>query len=323
MNHPTEPGIRTDPNPDVSTANPAATGDQFSALDKQIGGLVVNGWTYRLLRMATTFLLPKADMAGVSMTTVQGAPRGMKVIRPDSVTGTGAILLIHGGGFVIGTNNEARMHGIPLARGCGVPVFCSGYRLAPQHPFPAALDDSHAAWTWLQQNANELGIDPAKIVVGGISAGGGHAASLVQRLHDEGGTQPAGQLLVYPMLDDRTAARSDVNRTQHRVWSNRNNQFGWRSYLGHPPGQPTTAKYAAAARREDLSGLPPAWVGVGGADLFLDEDRDYAQRMQAAGVDVTYVEVDGGIHGFDGEVKAPLTKAFHASAVAFSRRFTD
>ena len=125
------------------------------------------------------------------------------------------------------------------------------------------------------------------------------------------------------MLDDRTVMRPRLRAVRHRVWSNSNNAFGWRSWLGHEAGAATPSTYAAPARRDDLTGLPPAWVGVGTADLFLDEDRAYAGRLRAADVDVTYVEVDGGIHAFDAAEHAPASRAFDASMIGFIKRVTD
>ena len=318
----TPAGFRTEPNTDVSTAKPAKTGPDFRGPDRQFGWMVINRWTRPVLLTLASKLAPKLDTTGVTITEVTAGAGTVQVVTPKACTGDGALLLIHGGGFVIGTNKDSLFLAVELAKQAGVPVFCPSYRLAPDHPFPAGLDDCHSGWTWLLDHASEHDVDPTKIVIGGVSAGGGHAASLAQRLHDEGGPQPAGQLLVYPMLDDRTAARRDLDKPRHRVWSNRNNLFGWSSYLGHAPGQPC-APYVSAARRDDLSGLPPAWIGVGGADLFLDEDRDYTERMRAAGVDVTYVEVDGGIHAFDAAQDSPLTKAFYASASEFVRRLTN
>jgi acetyl esterase/lipase len=205
-----------------------------------------------------------------------------------------------------------------FAKTLGVPVICPAYGLAPQAPFPAALDDAHAAWHRVLAQAEALGIDAAKIVIGGYSAGGGLAAGLVHRLHDEGGQQPAGQLLIYPMLDDRTAQRRELDHPRHSIWSNTNNRFAWPAYLG---GQrdAQALPYAAAARRADLAGLPPAWVGVGTCDLFLDEGRAYAARLAAAGVATAYDEVPGAIHGFDMDDN-PLGAAFTAAQIAFVAR---
>ena len=321
MNAPTVPGVRTEPDLSVTTASRAATAPELRAVDRQFGSIVINGWTYRIFRFLARYLVPKSDLSGVTVTDEPSAGRGMKVVRPDTVSGDGALLLIHGGGYVVGSTAEVVGKAAKFARESGIPVFCPAYRLAPQHPFPAGLDDCQAGWQWLLDHAGELGVDPSKIVIGGHSAGGGLAAALVQRLHDEGGQQPSGQLLVYPMVEDLTATRRELDKPRHRVWSNRNNLFGWTSYLGHAPGEPSPA-YAVPARREDLSGLPPAWVGVGTPDLFLDEDREYARRLTEAGVDVTYLEVDGGIHGFDGFADTPLGEAFDASCVEFLGRFT-
>lgn len=309
--------VRPNMDTGITMTSRPTTAPEFQAIDRRVGGLPVNAWTYRLLRIAGGLIGPKADTRGVTITTEPGVKRGTIVVRPDTVRGTGALFLIHGGGFVLGAPDQMIATAAGFARDVGVPVFLPSYRLAPQHPFPAALDDCHAGWGWLQKNAARFGVEPTRIVVGGWSAGGGHAAALAQRLLDEGGSQPIAQLLVYPMLDDRTAADRSRDTPAHRVWSNANNRFGWESYLGHPPGGPAP-RYAVPARREDLTGLPPAWVGVGTPDLFLHEDRAYVNRLREAGVDCTYVEVDGCIHGFDALVMdAPLSKAFLDSMIAF------
>jgi acetyl esterase/lipase len=172
----------------------------------------------------------------------------------------------------------------------------------------------------MQAQAVAIGIDPALIAIGGQSAGGGLAAALVQRVKDGEGVQPVAQWLFCPMLDDRTAARCDLDRIGHRLWNNRNNRDGWRCYLGREPGAPELPSYAAAARREDVSGLPPAWVGVGDIDLFHDEDRLYAGRLRAAGVDVIFRMVPGAPHGFEGwAADTDLVQAYLADARAWLR----
>ena len=113
------------------------------------------------------------------------------------------------------------------------------YRLAPEHRFPAALQDAHAAWTWLQGVAEDFGVDPSRVAVGGASAGAGLAACLAQRVRDEGGRAARAQVLLYPMLDDATAARRDLDGAGHLVWSNRANRAGWRAYLGTEPVRTT------------------------------------------------------------------------------------
>ncbi len=184
------------------------------------------------------------------------------------------------------------------ARQTGVTIVSVDYRLAPRHPFPAAIDDAHAAWLWMQRHLDELGLDAGRIAIGGQSAGGGLAASLVQRVHDEGGTI-AAQWLFCPMLDDRTAVDRALDGVDHFVWSNRSNLVGWSSYLGSAIGSATLPPYAAAARRDDLSGLPPTWMYTSDIELFHDEDLAYAQRLESAGVDTTLEVVSGAPHGFE------------------------
>lgn len=271
------------------------------------------GLMRRLARLART-----PDLPGV---TLELPERGVRVYRPHEHRSTAALLWVHGGGLVIGgAAQDDRLCG-STARDLGVTVVSAEYRLAPENPYPAALDDCHAAWTWLQDNAASLGVDPSRVVVGGQSAGGGLAAALVQRLHDAGGAQPVAQWLFCPMLDDRTAARTDLDAVGHRVWNNRLNRFGWRSYLAAAPGAPTTPPYAVPARRDDLGGLPRTWIGVGDIDLFHDEDREYARRLRAAGVDTTFHTVSGAPHGFEAwAADTAIARDYLATALAWLRR---
>ena len=244
----------------------------------------------------------------------------VRLYRPREHASSAALLWLHGGGFILGTPRADDARCGAWSRQLGLTVVSVDYRLAPERPFPAALDDAHAAWVWLQGAAEGLGVDRARVAIGGGSAGGGLAACLAQRLRDEGGMQPAAQLLVYPMLDDRTAARRELDAAGHLVWHNRSNRAGWAAYLGRAPGPPELPIYAAAARRVDLRGLPPAWIGVGDLDLFLEEGRGYARRLEASGVAAVLHEVAGAPHGFDVlAAETPLARAFVASQVAFLR----
>ncbi|WP_239476690.1 alpha/beta hydrolase [Nocardia arizonensis] len=218
----------------------------------------------------------------------------VRVHRPatfDPAVATPALLWIHGGGYVIGSARQDDHVCRRFADRLGIVVAAVEYRLAPRHPYPIPVEDCYTALTWL---AGQPGVDPARLAVGGASAGGGLTAALAIAARDRGGVRPVLQLLVYPMLDDRTTPREDVDVSAHRLWGLRSNRYGWRSYLG-------TADPAVAvpARHRDLSGLPPAWLGVGSADLFHDEDLAYARRLRAAGVACEVVEVPGAFHGFD------------------------
>ncbi|XVQ15784.1 alpha/beta hydrolase [Spirillospora sp. CA-255316] len=274
----------------------------------------------RLIRVMTQ-RMPAARLPGVTLGLPGGITPGVRVHRPHRRRSDAALLWIHGGGLVIGgAAQDDRLCG-STARELGITVVSAEYRLAPEHPYPAALDDCHAAWIWLQEHAAALGVDPSRVAVGGQSAGGGLAAALAQRLHDAGGPRPVAQWLFCPMLDDRTAARRDLDALGHRVWNNRLNRFGWSSYLAAEPGSPDVPPYAAPARRADLSGLPPAWIGVGDIDLFHDEDRDYARRLRAAGVDTTFHVVPRAPHGFEAWAAGTgLARDYLATARAWLRK---
>ncbi len=227
---------------------------------------------------------------------------------------SGALLYIHGGGYVSGRAAGYHANCARIAKQLGVLVVNVDYRLAPEHRFPAGLDDCYAALLWMHKTAGELGIDPERIAVGGDSAGGGLAAGLAQLAHDRGVVPVCFQLLIYPMLDDRTAAASEFPGRGKFVWTVASNRFGWASYLGRPAGASFAPAYAVPARREDLSGLPPAWIGVGTLDLFHDEDVEYGRRLQAAGVSCEVQVVPGMYHGAD------VLAAAHSTAM---HDFTD
>jgi acetyl esterase/lipase len=225
----------------------------------------------------------------------------LRVFRPVAPSSGAAVLWIHGGGFIAGTTEQVNDVASRFARWLRATIVTVQYRWAPENPYPAALDDVHAAWTWMLE---EPGCDSARMAILGQSGGGGLAAALVQRLHDEGSQQPAAQVLHYPMLDDRTAANSALDAKPFKIWNNRCNRVAWNAYFGNAKaGDTQVPKYASPARREDLSGLPPTWIGVGLFDLFAEETQAYADRMKAAGVPCETFYVQGAPHVF--EVMAP------------------
>jgi acetyl esterase/lipase len=275
-----------------------------------------SGRTLQVMRRVIT--RPSAIAEGVEMRTLtaraNGSERRVLVYeRPDRVHPSGALLWIHGGGYVMGTPEVENELCSRIALDLGVLVVNVSYRLAPEHPFPAGLDDCYTALAWLHEQADELGIDPDRVAIGGASAGGGMAASLAQMAHDRGGPAVSFQLLVYPMLDDRTVQRP----VDALVWNNRSNAFAWGVYLGHPAGQPDERPWAVPARRADLAGLPPAWIGVGDIDLFHDEDVEYARRLQEAGVPCELHVEPGMYHGADAIAgKVDSMRAFRTRMVA-------
>lgn len=221
-----------------------------------------------------------------------------------------ALQWIHGGGYVFGRPEQDDARCAEIAHRFGMVVAAVDYRVAPEHPFPTPLHDCHDALVWL---ANRDDVNAERIAIGGASAGGGLTAALALLARDRGEVRPIVQLLSYPMVDDRTAVRTDIDESCMRVWNNKSNRYGWTSYLGMPPGAPAVSGLAAPARHDDLSGLPPAWIGVGNLDLFHDEDVAYAERLSAAGVACELVIVEGAFHGFDLVRRASIVKQFQES----------
>ena len=218
-----------------------------------------------------------------------------------------AYLHIHGGGYVLGDPDMGEPNHMQKAQDLGAIVVSVDYRLAPETPFPGPVEDCYAALKWLHANAQELGVDPARIAIGGESAGGGLAACLALLARDRGEVKIAHQQLIYPMIDDRPLADPHPFTGQF-IWTHDSNRFGWTSLLGHEPGREGVSPYAAAARAENLEKLPPTFISTGALDLFLEENLDYARRLTRAGVPVELHVYPGAVHGFDMAVESGLAK---------------
>ncbi len=245
--------------------------------------------TLPVMRRLTQFA--PAATEGVEILTITPSA-AVRLYRPNrECAHGGALLWIHGGGYVIGTAAQDDSLCRRFVSRLGVPVASVDYRLAPKDPYPAALEDCYSALSWL---ARLPGVDPGRIAIGGASAGGGLAAALALLARDRGDVTPLFQLLVYPMVDDRPSSRPGLESPHYRMWSEKSDRLGWEAYLGR-----ADRRSAVPARRDDLSNLAPAWVGVGTVDPLYCQGVEYAHRLRHAGVSCKLDVVEGAFHGFD------------------------
>ncbi|MGI5430241.1 alpha/beta hydrolase [Streptomyces sp. CA-179760] len=275
------------------------------------------------LTMGGTFEVEDRQVPGP-----QGEPDiSLLICRPAAPAPAGArpvIYHVHGGGMVIGNNRVGVDVPLAWARALDAVVVSVEYRLAPEHPHPAPVEDVYAGLLWTVDHAAELGADPERIVIAGASAGGGLCAALALLTRDRKGPQPIGQLLMCPMLDDRNDTPSTHQMAGLGVWDRTANETGWTALLGSRRGGPDVPAYAAPARAEDLTGLPPAFLDVGSAETFRDEVVAYASRIwQAGGVAELHVW-PGGFHGFDGFApQAALSQSARAAHLDWLRRLLN
>lgn len=243
-------------------------------------------------------------------------PAGEEQARPG-------LYWIHGGGMILGVPEMDEPWMVAYAEQVGCVVVSVDYRLAPENPDPAPVEDCYAGLVWTAKNAAELGIDPDRLAVGGTSAGGGLAAGVALLARDRGGPAIAYQLLLCPMLDDRNTTPSSREFVDAIIWNRAANLFGWKCLLGERAGGDDVSAYAAPARAEDLSGLPPAFVDVSELEVFRDEDIEYAQRLARAGVSTEFHMYPGGFHAFDMLLPGTAlgTRAFAARVAALRRAF--
>jgi acetyl esterase/lipase len=319
------------------TTSPAQGVDRFALVDPELLAAVKG----QPLGVINDEIVASSQKQAAQMSAVLPSVPGVKIWRRSIPGPAGApevsiviadtapeqknkpvLLHIHGGGYVVGAA-VAFLPGVLLyAKPTGCVVVSVDYRLAPQTKFPGALNDNYAALLWVHRHAEELGADSKRIAIAGESAGGGHAAALAIHARDRAEVPILFQLLIYPMLDDRTGSTRAVAPQIGQIgWGADGNKYGWTSLLGIPAGSAKVPYGAVPARVENLTGLPPAFIGVGAIDLFVDEDVEYARRLIDAAVPTELLVVPGAYHAFDLMVPdARVSKFFRASITAALQR---
>lgn len=244
------------------------------------------------------------------------------VLRPVGLAaGAPIIFHTHGGGMIIGDNRTGVDAPLDWALENGAVVVSVEYRLAPEHPDPAPVEDCYAGLVWVHEHAAELGGDPDRILIAGASAGGGLAAGVALLARDRKGPPLIGQVLMCPMIDDRNETPSSHELDAEGVWDRTSNDTGWDALLGDRRRTDAVSIYAAPSRATDLSGLPPAFVDVGSVETFRDEDVAYAVRLWQCGVQAELHVWPGGFHGFDMFApQAALSQIAIATRAAWVRR---
>lgn len=271
--------------------------------------------------------LPVNDDVLTSERRIPGAPGDpdvrIKIYRPRASDGPlPGLLYIHGGGYILGSADMMDPALQQLVSELECVIVSVDYRLAPEHPYPAPLEDCYAALRWFSDNAEELGSDSSRIAVMGPSAGGGLTAALSLLARDRNGPSIRFQMPLYPMLDDRGLTKSSHEITDDRVWNQAKTRLAWELYLGT---NEEATPYAAPARATDLSGLPPAYTCVGDLDPFRDETIDYVRRLSQAGVPTEFHLYPGCFHGFEeylpsAEISQRVIKEYRA---ALQRAFSQ
>lgn len=258
-----------------------------------------DNWAPRLdaqvLRRGGAFTVEQRSVPGP-----EGGPDiSLLICLPTGVTApTAAIYHTHGGGMYSGHHSAGLLGVLDWAQDLRLAVISVEYRLAPEHPYPAPVEDCYAGLVWTAEHPDELNIDATQIVIAGASAGGGLAAAVTLLARDRGGPALAGQMLLWPMLDDRNDTVSARQMAGVGIWDRISNETGWTALLGDARGGPEVSQYAAPARATDLSGLPPTFIDVGSAETFRDEAVAYASGIWAAGGAAELHVWPGGFHGY-------------------------
>ena len=228
------------------------------------------------------------------------------------------LLYYHGGGFIFGSPEITLPTAQKLAEDIGCLIILPDYRLAPEHPFPAALEDGLRVLSWLEANADRMRLDKTRIAIGGDSAGGGHAVILTAAVQDKGGLKTSSLFLVYPMLDNETGMDGNGGTS---IWTSANNRFGWESYLGGGDIAEKIVNGAVPSKIKNLRKLPPTFLATGTLDLFFEENLTFVERLKEHGVEVEQHVFEGAYHAFDVLVPdAKISQSFHKTCVSYLKR---
>jgi acetyl esterase/lipase len=313
----TDPNARPPFDPELQTVLTAVTAQLPSTITPDMIQPMRQGMSFGT---APRDVLTQAglEIRDVNVPAHDGAAITVSVVQPKNRSGTGpGFYYVHGGGMVFGD----RLGGVGsltdwLLRYNGVAVTVD-YRLAPEFPDPTPVEDCYAGLVWMADHAAELNIDADRIVIAGASAGGGLAAGTTLLARDRQGPTLAGQLLMYPMLDDRDQTLSSRQIDGVGLWDRGSNRTGWTALLGDRRGTPNVSIYAAPARATNLTNLPPTFIDCGSAEVFRDEDVAYANAIWAAGGRAELHVWPGGFHAFD--TFAPDTVISHDMTAARDR----
>jgi acetyl esterase/lipase len=242
----------------------------------------------------------------------------VRIYRPVNATGTlPGIYFIHGGGMVLGNVAGEDATATLICDQVQAVVVSVEYRLSPEHPHPAPVEDCYAGLVWMAKNTAELGFDPDRLAIYGASAGGGLTIATALVARDRGGPALTFMMPIYPMIDDTNTTASSQEITDIGIWDRAGNIEAWAWYLGGKPAD----QYAAPARAEDLAGLPPSYIDVGTVDLFRDEDIAFAQRLMQAGVPTEFHTSVGSYHASETFAPdAPLSQRIWALRIDALRR---
>lgn len=247
---------------------------------------------------------------------VNGGAIDVYTVQPDDTKTRPAILYCHGGGFMFPLQPMMITNSKVYSEETGARVFLPDYRYAPDYPFPTPFEDCYETYLYMLNHADELHIDPNKIIIYGDSAGGALAAAVCQKARDEGVQPPAAQMLIYPVTDNAQNTKS-LDEYAYGSWSKTANEQMWNIYLAN--GDNGELQYAAPNQAKDFSNLPQAYVEPAGMDSLRDEGIAYADNMKAAGVDVTMKVTEGAYHGFDSNTDSALTQQIMENRVQYMK----